>query len=228
MGVPSVLFVCGLVIVTIMCKALGATTLLFGAFACLAASRLIKSKALLYVMVITPIVYVVVRTPGIWDGEPFLSIAAIIDEDRAQSLGFRFEQENQLAAKAMQRPVFGWGGWGRNRVVNDDGENISVTDGLWIIAFGVSGIVGLSGFLGMQIVPSLLTIAKQRRDRLGIGTAWPAMALMLPLFIFSADSLLNAMPNPVFILGAGALVSASMYKEPSVGRSRKRSRRAAS
>ena len=49
-----------------------------------------------------------------------------------------------LAAKAMRRPVFGWGGWGRSRVHDEWGTDLSITDGLWIIQFGQLGQVQLS------------------------------------------------------------------------------------
>jgi hypothetical protein len=66
----------------------------------------------------------------------------------AQSLEFRFACEKLLIVKAIERPVFGWGGWSRSDVYFDEGEadaNQKVpTDGLWIVALGTKAFVGLA------------------------------------------------------------------------------------
>ena len=70
---------------------------------------------------------------------------------------FRFMNEDLLAAKAMQRPVFGWGGWGRSRVFSEEtGEDLTVTDGLWIIILGSSGFFGLITLMSMLLLPAIL------------------------------------------------------------------------
>ena len=77
--------------------------------------------------------YCGVRTVGLWDGHSAVALTkSIVGEDRAGSLEFRLDNEDMLIARAMQRPLFGWGGWGRARVHDEDGKDISVTDGLWI------------------------------------------------------------------------------------------------
>src|SRR5437764_1120755 len=45
---------------------------------------------------------------------------------------------------------FGWGGWGRSRIFDQwTGKDISVTDGGWIIYFGVYGWFGYLCFFGL-------------------------------------------------------------------------------
>jgi hypothetical protein len=163
-------------------------------------------------MVLSPLAYVALRVPGIWNGEPITSIAAMVDENRAQSFQFRLDNENLLADKALRQPVFGWGGWGRSRVYDEMGRDISVTDGFWIIAFGQHGFVGLLASLGFQIIPALLAVRRMPSNKVSIGKYWPAAGLTCVLFIYAADNLLNAMPNPVFIMAAGALVSWAMLE----------------
>ena len=42
----------------------------------------------------------------------------------------------EVSPVALDRPVFGWGGWGRSRLHDDQGRDVSVTDGLCIISAG--------------------------------------------------------------------------------------------
>ena len=48
--------------------------------------------------------------------DAMLAQAERVDPERARSLAFRFDNEAQLLAHANERPLFGWGGWGRNRL----------------------------------------------------------------------------------------------------------------
>ena len=64
-----------------------------------------------------------VRLPNLWTGQQAVDLAkAVVGPDRAQSLEYRFMCENLLAAKALQQPIFGWGGWGRSAVYFDRGR----------------------------------------------------------------------------------------------------------
>jgi hypothetical protein len=76
-------------------------------------------------------------------------------EDRAQSLEFRFRNEDMLVEKALERPLFGWGrSHKRNRVLDaESGKDISVTDGEWIIVLGTIGIFGFIARMGLFLMP---------------------------------------------------------------------------
>src|SRR5207245_2594993 len=80
-----------------------------------------------------------------------------MSESRASSLEFRFVQEEELLKHAAERPWFGWGRYGRNRVYKEDWQGIgvdtSVTDGRWIITFGQFGIVGFLAEFGLLAIP---------------------------------------------------------------------------
>ena len=73
--------------------------------------------------------------------------------ERAHSVDFRFKNEDVLLNRAMERPWFGWSGWGRNRVFNENGKDLSVTDGKWILIFGINGLVGFIAYYGILILP---------------------------------------------------------------------------
>ena len=125
-----------------------------------------------------------------------------IDQQRANSLRFRLENEDILLAKANERPLFGWGGWSRNRVFDEDGNDISTTDGAWLIHLGFGGWVRYItqyGLLGLPII--LLSFGKVGRE-VGLGTSTLALALTANL----VDLIPNAGLTPVTWLIAGALL----------------------
>jgi hypothetical protein len=130
--------------------------------------------------------------------------------ERAQSLQFRFENEELLRAKALERPLFGWGGFGRNRVYDYDwkGElvDISVTDSYWIIVFGVNGIYGLVTFTLTLLNPVFIFAVFRYPAKTWLHPkVGPAAALSVSLVLFFLDSLLNVGFNPTFPLICGGL-----------------------
>jgi hypothetical protein len=130
-----------------------------------------------------------------------------MSEERAESLRFRLENENILLDKAMQAPVFGWGGWGRARVYNEEGEDISVTDGQWIIVLGNLGIYGLTTMTASILLPVFLLVIKIPASRWADAEVARAAVLAIALAMYMIDSLPNAMPNPTFMFIAGGLSS---------------------
>ncbi|WP_053232013.1 hypothetical protein [Sandaracinus amylolyticus] len=87
-----------------------------------------------------------------------------ISEDRALSLWFRFENEDQLLDRARERLWFGWGGYSRQRVYDPmTGEDLSVTDGHWIIQLGERGMVGYVGMFGLLLWPIVSAFRARKR-----------------------------------------------------------------
>jgi hypothetical protein len=145
--------------------------------------------------------------------------------DRSQSLAYRFHNEDLLLSRAMQRPFFGWGSWGRNRVYTSWGEaedpwagakDVSTTDGAWIIWFGISGAVGFAARFAMLVAP-VFRFARNRRQLtptsqiLGAG-----LALMVALF--TSDLLPNSLWDLLPVMYAGALFAMSTPRQPHPGR----------
>jgi hypothetical protein len=196
-----------LLVTTVLCKSYGALALLTLGIACLVASQTLKTRALMATLLLVPALYCVTRSTGTFDGREFVSVAASVDLERAESLAFRLSNEDMLLKKALQRPLLGWGGWRRARVYDWQGEDISTADGYWIIVLGDRGIFGLSMFLCALLIPALRALAHaptRRWKEAGIGAS---VALAMVLILYAADSLLNAMKNPVFVMIAGALNS---------------------
>jgi hypothetical protein len=82
------------------------------------------------VMAVLVMGYPLLRIADLVSWDPVVEIAAGIDEERARSLGGRFEAEGELLDKARERFVFGWGGYSRNWVFDPEtGERDVIPDG---------------------------------------------------------------------------------------------------
>lgn len=146
------------------------------------------------------ITYPVLRSASVIPIEQISNFAAQIDVQRADSLNTRLVNEDVLLARAQERPIFGWGGYGRNRIFDEFGQNISITDGTWIIELGVGGWFRYIAIFGLLCCPIIgLFISKRER----IDPVCAALALML------SAKLLDLIPNsglsPVMWLIAGSL-----------------------
>jgi len=123
--------------------------------------------------------------------------------ERAGSFGTRLTNEKQLMAKANERPLFGWGGWGRAWIYHPvTGRNMSIADGAWIIILGCNGWVGYLAHFGLICMP-LLGLYRYRRK---IPTETAGVAIIL------SGNLIDMIPNssltPITWLTAGALTGA--------------------
>lgn len=105
------------------------------------------------VLAIAVIVYPLVRAAGLIDTDAIIQWIAERAPERAQSLHTRFFNEDQLMERARQRLWWGWGGFGRNRIYDDYGKDVSITDGEWIIRIGARGIVGFIASFGLLVGP---------------------------------------------------------------------------
>jgi len=185
-----------------------------GIMTMLLANRL-KTAALLTAIILLTFLYLNAGVQGTFTGEQADKVVAfaarITNEERAQSLEFRFDNEEILGEHARTQPTFGWGGWGRNRVYNEDGEDITVTDSLWIITFGVNGAFGLFSLFTTMLLPvvGFFTLRYPARTWSNPKVA-PAASLAVVVALYMFDCLFNSMVNPIFALGAGGLAGIVM------------------
>ena len=157
--------------------------------------------------------YLVCRSNDLYSGRGLVDVTrTYVSEERAQSLEFRLDNEDLLLKKAWQQPVFGWGGWGRNRVYNEDGRDVTITDGLWIIEFGTHGLIGLVSLYALQIVGGLNVVSKLKLKVSDVGDLDFANEIGLCIIcgIATIDTLPNAMVIPIFTMSLGALSSSSL------------------
>jgi hypothetical protein len=153
-------------------------------------------------LAITVLAYPALRGAELAPVQSLNNRIAAINEDRAESFQVRIDNENALLAKANQRPWFGWGGYGRNRIYDDDsGKDLSVTDGTWIIVAGTSGWVGYLATFGLLCLP--IVFAWKR----GIHFSASSAAVSLLLIINLLDLIPNSSLSPLTWLLAGSLVA---------------------
>ncbi len=132
-----------LAMTVVLCKSLGAFAVLLLLLP--AALFLGVRGQLLFATVIagSMLFYPMLRGAGLVPVDRMVSWAQSVDQARAESLAFRFRNEDVLLERANRKPLAGWGSWGRNRVYNEDtGRSESTTDGMWIILIGSWGWLG--------------------------------------------------------------------------------------
>lgn len=197
-----------LLMTTVLCRSLGSLVLLFFGLAAMFAAKSMRTRAPLILMMLIPPTYIGVRSLGFWDGMNAVETVRRFSEERAESLEFRLTNENLLIEKASARPIFGWGGWGRSRVDDDYGRDITVTDGMWIIEYGSHGLFGLISKYSIMLLPLILLTFHYPHKAIHTDNLAPAFSLAVCIVLFSIDSLLNDMPNPILIVASGALAGA--------------------
>jgi hypothetical protein len=140
----------------------------------------------------------------------------MFNEERAESLAYRLNNENILAERALERPYFGWGSWGGYRVTDEYGKDL-ITDSLWIITLGSRGIIGLTALTTMLLLPMLLVCYDWRVQFWTHPLVAPVVVLGLMVALYMFDHLMNGMVNPIFMLACGA-VSSAHYAVPLAAR----------
>ena len=156
------------------------------------------------------IVTIVAIYPGIRNNkvvpiESIVPLFAQYDVDRADSLNFRFQNENILLDKANERAFFGWGSWGRNRVYDEiTGKDLSITDGEWIIYYGIFGWLGYLSIFGLLCLPIL--ILRRAAKKYKCPLSQPTATLCLILAMNLLDILPNASLSTLSCLLSGAIL----------------------
>ncbi|TPE49741.1 hypothetical protein [Amaricoccus solimangrovi] len=139
--------------------------------------------------------------------------AEAVNAERAQSVAFRFANEESLLAHARERPWFGWGPWGRNQLYDVySGEMTSVSDGRWIIVIGMFGWSGYLAEFGLLALP-LVMLARRALGQGGAAIPEHAGPLALILGFNMIDMLPNATLIPFTWLIAGALLGLAEARE---------------
>jgi len=170
-----------------------------------------KQVRIACVMVIIALTYPLTRGLDLFPIQRITEIAESFSTERAQSFNFRVENETRLLNKTEDRPLFGWGTWGRNRVYDlRTGKDLTVTDGRWIIVMSQFGWIGLIAEFGLLALPVFRCL---RYFRLINGRH---EAIVLSTFsLIMGVSLLDLLPNntmtPLTWLMAGAILSRTDY-----------------
>jgi hypothetical protein len=200
-------WVCVIYLLVVLVLSKSVASLLYGfAFAPVIAFLSVRVQLhVAMVLAVLALAYPALKVADLVPEERMLAAAERIDPERANSLQFRLDNENVLLERAMERPLFGWGSWGRNQVYNSAGEIVTTTDGRWIITIGVYGWLGFLAEFGLLALPILLIW--RRTSGVIKGSIPPILGgVALILAINLLDMLPNATITPLTWLFAGALL----------------------
>lgn len=199
--------------ILIMCKSAGVLLHLIIAFPFLwlARSRMIVAVALALGTAV--FFYPVVRAQPWMPLEEIIETVSNAEADRGQSLGFRLINETRLLARALERPYFGWGGWGRPLIIDPtDGRIETITDGEWIRVLGERGIVGYTAEFGLLLLPIFMLwrawprSGSRRPDQEEMAIAVLAMIMGLNML----DLIPNATLTPISWLMTGLIAGSAV------------------
>jgi hypothetical protein len=150
--------------------------------------------------------YPMLRIANLVPTTSILEVARVVSVGRAESLDTRFTNEDDLLQRAWERPWFGWGRYGRNRVFHGWlGADSSITDGYWIIVLGEFGMIGFLATFGafaLSVFRAAMALryTQDKRDAVCLG----ALSLIVAFNVI--DLLPNASVTPILWLMTGALL----------------------
>lgn len=191
--------------ILILCKTWSA--LAYVALAAILIFKVSPSKQVMWSFILAALIliYPIAKTSGLIPSKEIVSSIKEYSEERAQSLDFRFKNEDPLLAHALERPYFGWNGWGRNRLYDDYGKDISVTDGTWILELGMHGVMGFILYYLILLMPLYYAVKninsiKDAKDKVYFAT----LAIILAIGVI--DSVPNSGMAAMHFFLAGALL----------------------
>lgn len=150
----------------------------------------------------TVLLFPILRGSDLVPTDKLYEFARSISEERAASLQYRLDNEELLLERAAQKPLGGWGSWGRNLVYDEEGRQNSVTDGYWIIVIGAYGWIGYIAQFGLLTLPIILL--GLARNRLSLGLVSSCFVVIMSINLI--DQIPNASVNPVVWLMAGSIM----------------------
>lgn len=166
-----------------------------------------------YILLSTYLVYPVLSATNVFPHDQVVSVVNSFNPARAQSLQFRFYHENQLLLHANEKPLLGWGGWGRNRIFDPETfADLSVTDGRWIITLGTKGWVGFLVeflFIAISVLYASKAASILNRNKETRGDAFMITGHALIVSLILIDQIPNSSLNYFYWLFIGILYGRS-------------------
>jgi hypothetical protein len=201
-----------------MCKSMGAIILGFSATASVAFRW---CRPAIPAMLATAVVYIGARI--LFDDFTYqatLQLLEYLPPERAHSFQFRMDNESTLLAHAWKQPWLGWVNEGFRKVIvdgvllTDSGAEI-ITDSLWIIVFGTTGLWGL-----ITLYSVLLASATRHCWDASARHLVEAQVLSTIVAVLLLDTIANGWFGPVATLCTGAALSVGSAKKTGLSPSR--------
>lgn len=194
-----------LAIVLVLCRSFGATLYAMFLLPLIGFARPRTQIIIAVLLALLALGYPALRLAEVFPTNTIVDTVAAINQDRALSLQTRFQEEDKLLARALERPFFGWGRFGRSRVHTESGFDISITDGRWIVTIGQFGIVGFLsefGLLALSVIRTISALRYVQSRNEGIFLA----ALSLLVVVNIIELIPNSTLSPWTWLLAGSLL----------------------
>lgn len=193
-------------LVLLLCKSVGSIIYGFSAFLLIKLTSFKIQLRVARILVLLALLYPTLSIFNLFPHQTLMDWAVSMDADRAQSLGVRFDNEHVLLDHARKRFFFGWGTWGRNRLYSEQtGQDITITDGRWIITFGQFGWLGFVAEFGLLAMSVFRAIASfkllKTKNEMGLLCAH---ALLIGVIMI--DQIPNASIAPWLWLITGILL----------------------
>jgi hypothetical protein len=126
--------------------------------------------------------------------ERFTELVGRISAERAASFQYRLDNERAFMERAWQKPIAGWGPWGRWRIRDEvTGQDISTSDGRWISIIGERGWLGFVGYFGLLAAPVMLLVVAARNRQVSWLPAGIALILTATLLYQLPNNTIGAM-----------------------------------
>ena len=134
------------------------------------------------------------------------ALAAQFGDERAQSLTTRLVNEEEILERALERPYFGWGTYGRSfKYSLKSGKQLSIPDGEWVNTIGMFGFVGFVGKYLLMLLPIFMVARRLRFIRHKTDqTLLAGLAIILAFSVF--DQIPNSSAHYLPYVFAGALL----------------------
>ncbi|WP_311757502.1 hypothetical protein [Paracoccus broussonetiae] len=205
----NLLIACYLAFILLICRSAGALLQAMMAAPLVALGRPRTMVVAAAVVASLAFAYPVLRTSSLVPLNGIVDAAMSLSPERGRSLEFRLSNEEKLVERALERPLFGWGGWGRSLFLDPfNGRLTAIPDGLWVIWMGAKGVYGYLAQFLMLILP-IWTMLRAVPRRIGAG-AQAEYRLLGCLALILAMNCLDLIPNatltPVTWLMAGTLM----------------------
>jgi len=215
LGIPLGWVAAGLTCTTLCCQSVGSILLLLLLLPFTMMRRLTILRRAVATIVIGAAVFVLIRMTGL---VPLRALAnkngllhSIVDVLRhfgRQSLAWRLSRDESFIKVALHSPFLGSGHW--NWWQNGNSRPWS----LWLLVFGMYGIVGLLASESILLLPVIrvvwLSASNNPRGELNLRPALAALILMVAI-----DSLLNGAMILPYLLVMGALSSGEGFRTTS-------------
>jgi hypothetical protein len=211
--IPAWATVSGVVLGTLLCRSTYSIMLMISGIGILIASDRIRTKWIFLGLALIPPLYMAARTVGNWDAQILRNTAAMIGEDRVESLEVRLGSEEALWRWIQGSVVFGRARLEAILQAPREVYGRFVPDGFWLIALGKFGMVGLVSVFGALLAPCYMYLSRFSVHHIFSARMVGSTCLCMILVAYALDNLLNAMLNPMYLLAAGGLLGMRSSRE---------------